>query len=329
MNEKVIKVGIIGTGHLGQYHLKHYKSINNLELIGFYDIDDNRRKFIEKEYNLLSFKSSKKLLSLCDAVSIVTPTKTHFKVAKKALQSNCHVLIEKPITVTVKEAESLITLAKEKNKIIQVGHIERFNPALESLKKYHLNPTYVEFQRLAPYTVRGTDVPVVLDLMIHDIDILLSLVKDTVVDIHATGLSILTESVDIAHALIKFKKGCVASITSSRISKEKVRKVKLYQKDSYTTVDLNAGLSEVYQVFNEDDITPKALITKRFIRNDKTKIITYDKPKVLNPDMLKLELENFIDSIRHDKVPLVSGEDGKEALSLAVKIQEIINKGIK
>ena len=329
MNEKVIKVGIIGTGHLGQYHLKHYKSIDNLELVGFYDIDYDRRKFIEKKYNLLSFKSSKKLLSSCDAVSIVTPTKTHFEVAKKALQSNCHVLIEKPITVTVEEAENLISLAKKKNKIIQVGHIERFNPALESLKKYHFNPTYVEFQRLAPYTVRGTDVPVVLDLMIHDIDILLSLVKDTVVDIHATGLSILTESVDIAHALIKFKKGCVASITSSRISEEKVRKVKLYQKNSYITVDLNAGLSEVYQVFNEGDITPKALITKRFTRNDKTKIITYDKPKILNLDMLKLELENFIDSIRNDKVPLVTGEDGKEALSLAVKIQEIINKGIK
>ena len=197
---------------------------------------------IAKKYSVKYHDSASSLMEACDGISIVTPTRVHYDVAKRALKEfNCNVFIEKPITKTVEQADNLIKIAKNYNLIIQVGHIERLNPALKALQQYDLNPKFIEIQRLAPYTERGTDVPVVLDLMIHDIDILLSLVKSEVKSIHASGVSILTNSVDIAHARIRFSNGTVSSVTSSRISKDKVRKIKIFQDDLYSTIDLLLG----------------------------------------------------------------------------------------
>ncbi len=208
MNDNQVRIGVIGVGHLGQHHVKHYKTIDNVELIGVYDIDRERSSEISKKF---------------DVKVIVTNTEHHFKIAEKCLKSKRHVFIEKPITAMIEEADKLLLLAEQNRVLIQVGHIERLNPALLALDKYKVKPKFIEIQRLAPYTSRGTDVPVVLDKMIHDIDILLSLVKVPIKKTQATGLSILTDSIDIAHARMRFEDGTVASVMSSRIARDEVR----------------------------------------------------------------------------------------------------------
>ena len=231
MINEPINIGVIGVGHLGQHHVKHYKSIENSNLVGIFDVDSDRSKEIGEKYNIRAFKNVEDLLNKVDGVSIVTPTPNHCETAKLCINHKKHVFIEKPITVTLKEADDLLRLSKEKETIIQVGHIERLNPALIALNSYQITPKFIEIHRLAPYTSRGTDVPVVLDKMIHDIDILLSLVQSPVDKIQATGLSILTDSVDIAHARIRFENSTVASIMSSRVAKDEVRKIKVFQKN--------------------------------------------------------------------------------------------------
>ena len=215
---KKVSVGIVGVGHLGKHHVKHLTAMDNVECVGFYDIDEARATVIADKYNVKYYDSLEALLSDCDAVTIVTPTETHFNIASDSLTAGKHVFIEKPITKSVAEAEQLLTLANTNEVLIQVGHIERLNPALVPLKNYSISPKYIEIQRLAPYDVRGTDVPVVLDKMIHDIDILLFLVNSEVESIDANGISILTDSIDIANARIRFKNGTIANLTSSRVA---------------------------------------------------------------------------------------------------------------
>ena len=239
-----------------------------------------------------------------------------------------HVFIEKPITKSLEEADRLLLLAKEKGVLIQVGHIERLNPALLALQPYNVQPKFIEIQRLAPYTARGTDVPVVLDLMIHDIDILLSLVDSPVKTIRASGLSILTDSVDIAHARIRFGNGTVASIMSSRVAKDKVRKIKVFQRDLYATIDLLLGLTEVYKVIGNPDDDPDALITAPFEYDGSERFIAYEKPPVVPEDALQMELMNFIKSIRGQETPIVSGKAGRDALEVAMEIQQLIIQDI-
>ncbi len=248
MRNEPVKVGVIGVGHLGQHHVKHYVSLKDANLVGIVDTDQERAVEISKQFDIPVFNELQDLLNQVDAVSIVTPTLYHAKIAETCITNDIHVFIEKPITETLEEAERLLVLSKEKDVMIQVGHIERLNPALLALKPYRVEPKFLEIQRLAPYSVRGTDVPVVLDKMIHDIDILLSLVDSPVKSIQATGLSILTDSLDIAHARIRFGNGTVASIMSSRVAKDEVRKVKVFQKNLYATIDLLLGLTEVYNI---------------------------------------------------------------------------------
>ena len=260
MSSRKISIGVIGVGHLGQHHVKHYSNMNNINLLGVYDSDSVRGKKIAKTYNTKYFEEVDELMQKCDAISIVTPTESHYDVANSALSNfNCNVFIEKPITETTIQADRLIEEAKKKKLIIQVGHIERLNPALKVLDKYDLNPKFIDIQRLAPYTVRGTDVPVVLDLMIHDIDILLSLVKSRVKSIHASGVSILTNSVDIAHARIRFENGTVSSITSSRVAKDKVRKIKIFQENLYSTIDLLLSQTEIYNITKDKHLIENAM----------------------------------------------------------------------
>ena len=330
MKSNKIKIGVVGVGHLGQHHVKHYNLLKNTNLVGVYDTDANRGKDIAEQYDTKFYDKPSDLMKNCDGVSVVTPTASHYNVARMAIEDfGCHVFIEKPITETIKQADHLIELSKTKNKIIQVGHIERLNPALRVLEQHNLNPKFIEIQRLAPYTIRGTDVPVVLDLMIHDIDILLSLVKSDVKSIHASGVSIITDSVDIANARIRFHNGTVSSITSSRVARDKVRKIKIFQESLYTTVDLLMEQTEIYSITKDPALTPDLLQTEPFTQNNKEKFIAYQKPELKKYDLLELELKNFIGSIKGKEKPIVNGIEARNALDVVIKINNMILEDLK
>jgi len=330
MKSEKIKIGVVGVGHLGQYHAKHYHFLDGANLVGVYDTDSSRGEEIAKQYNTKFYNKLSDLMQICDGISVVTPTESHYNVAKMAIADyDCHVFIEKPITETIQQADDLIALAKAKNKIIQVGHIERLNPALRVLEQYDLNPKFIEIQRLAPYTVRGTDVPVVLDLMIHDIDILLSLVKSDVKSIHASGVSIITDSVDIAHARIRFNNGTVSSITSSRVAKDRVRKIKLFQDNLYSTIDLLMEQTEIYRITDDPSLIPGVLKTEPFTQNNTDKHIVYQKPDLEKHDLLSLEIKNFIRSITGKEKPIVNGVEARNALEVVIKINNMILEDLK
>ena len=330
MKPKKIKIGVVGVGHLGQHHAKHFKLLKNIDLVGVYDTDLNRGKDIAGQYGTKFYDNPSDLMQICDGVSVVTPTETHYDVAKMAIENfDCHVFIEKPITETIEQADHLIALSKTKNKIIQVGHIERLNPALRALEQYNLNPKFIEIQRLAPYTVRGTDVPVVLDLMIHDIDILLSLVQSDVNSIHASGVSIITDSVDIANARIRFNNGTVSSITSSRVARDKVRKIKIFQENLYSTIDLLMEKTEIYSITKDPALIPDVLQTEPFTQNNKEKFIAYQKPELKKYDLLGLEMKNFIGSIKGREEPIVNGLEARNALDVVIKINNMILEDLK
>lgn len=328
MKTNLLKFGVIGVGHLGQHHVKHYCNINDIEFVGFYDPDSQRAYEISQQFKTKAFSSLEKLLLSVDAVSIVSPTIYHSKIAESCILLKKHVFIEKPIASTIEEADRLIQLSEKKNIIIQVGHIERLNPALKALDKYLLQPKYLEIQRLSPYNTRGTDVPVVLDKMIHDIDIALFLAGSEVNTVSASGLSILTDSIDIANARIEFKNGCVANITSSRVAKDEIRKIKIFQKNLYSTIDLYKGLTEVYSINNESSEKNKTIMNVPFNYKGEKKLIHYDKPTVLKSDALKLELINFVRSIKGHEKPIVDGYAGREALKIAIEIQNEIIKEV-
>ena len=321
---KKVKIAVVGVGHLGKHHVRHYSKLENAELVGVFDVDQQISKSIAEKYKIRNFKNYNALIEHVDAVSIVTPTKTHYEVSKFFLYNKKHVLIEKPITSTVAEADDLIKIANSNNVLIQVGHIERFNPALFPLRELELDPKYLEIQRLAPYTSRGTDVPVVLDLMIHDIDLALSLVSSNVKSINANGVSIMTNSIDIANARLKFENGTIANITSSRIAKDKVRKIKLFQQDLYITIDFLASITEIYRAMDLNQKDEKAIMSAIMETNGKQRQIFYEKPEIQKRDALKYELINFVNSIQKKEKPLVGGVSGRNALEIAMKIQNTI-----
>ena len=321
---KKVKVGVIGVGHLGQHHVKHFASIPSADLMGIYDLDPMRASDIAKQFQTKPYSSIDDILAVSDAISIVTPTTQHAEIAELCIQSGKHVFIEKPITKTVSEADHLLSLTQKNGTIIQVGHIERLNPALLALKDFELKPKFIEVQRLAPYTDRGTEVPVVLDLMIHDIDIILSLVNSPVKNIRASGVSIMTNSIDIANARVRFENGTVANLTSSRIAQNKVRKLKFFQRDMYVTIDFLQGLTEVYRAIDSDTQTPKALVTAPLNNDGSRRAIVYEKPTIEKIDALRLELTNFLDSIQGKSKPIVDGKAGRDALEVATNIHKMI-----
>ena len=319
MANLISKIGVIGVGHLGQHHVKHLSNNNVISFSGIFDVDTDRANKIAVEYNCNAHDSLNNLLNNCDAVSIVTPTLTHAKIAEQCIMAGKHVFIEKPITKTVAEADRLLNLAAENNVLIQVGHIERLNPALIPLKNFELNPKYIEVQRLAPYTVRGTDVPVVLDLMIHDIDIILSVVKSKVKNVHASGISVISETPDIANARIEFENGCVANLTASRISMKNMRKTRFFQKDAYISVDFLEKKSEIVRmkdVPNNPDEFAMILQNAEGIK----KQIYFDNPEIKNNNAILDELESFADAINNGTKPIVSLRQGAEALRVAQMI---------
>lgn len=311
-----VRIGIVGVGHLGKLHLKNLLEIKSAECSGIYDIDNEKAKSIADEFKVKSFSNLDGLFKNSDGVIISTTTSNHFEVGKLALENNLHIFIEKPITSTVAEAEELIKLAKEKKRFIQVGHIERFNPAILSLEKYNLEPMFIQSDRLSQFNPRGTDVAVVLDLMIHDIDIILHLVKSEVEKIDANGVAVVSDSIDIANARIQFKNGCVANVTASRISQKRMRKMRMFQKDAYITIDFLQGISEIYRLVKPDEETLGISYGEIGV-GDKRKKVIYEQPEIPEINAMKYEQELFIKSIIENIPPVVSGEDGKKALEVA------------
>lgn len=318
------KVGVIGTGHLGKFHTKLFKEIDSCDFMGIFEPDFSRAISVATELSVRSFTSIGQLLQYCDAVSIAATTSAHYSIAKECLSKGKHVFVEKPITATIEEAEEIVKLARDKKLILQVGHVERFNPALLSLDNFELKPMFIQSDRLAQFNPRGTDVAVVLDLMIHDIDIILSLIKSEVKKVEASGVAVVSDTLDIANARIEFENGAVANVTASRISQKKMRKMRIFQKDSYISIDFDSGLSEIFRLISLEETANPATINYGEIGiGEKKKRIIYEQPEVKQVNALKHELSLFIDSVRNSTKPIVSGEDGLKALVVA---QQIINK---
>ncbi len=325
--DKKVKVGVIGVGHLGALHAKMFSSIQAAEFVGVYDTDVHKASSVAKEYKVRSFSTIDELCSMVDAVSIATPTSTHMDVGLQALGKGLHLFIEKPITKTVKEAESLITEAKRVGRKVQIGHIERFNPAILSVEHMNLDPLFIESHRMAQFKPRGTDVAVVLDLMIHDIDIILSLVKAPVEKIDASGVGVVSENLDIANARLQFSNGCVANVTASRISQRAMRKMRLFQNNAYISIDFSEGKAEVFRLVDSTDRSVKPTMLLGQIDSGSIKRnIVYEQPKPKKVNALQYELELFLRCIIEDTTPVVSAEDGKRALEVAQEIIASIEK---
>jgi predicted dehydrogenase len=322
-----LKIGVIGTGHLGKLHTKMFQQISDSDLVGIYDSNPDNLSGVSKEYNVKAFTSIPEMMAEVDAVSIAVTTSEHFNVAVQCLENNKHIFIEKPITSLIGEGEKLVRMAADKKLIIQVGHIERFNPALLAVEEYIIQPMFIQSDRLAQFNPRGTDVAVVLDLMIHDIDIILSLVKSDVAKIDANGIAVVSENIDIANARIQFVNGAVANVTASRISQKKMRKMRLFQKDNYISLDFIAGVAEVYRLIPADQqlLTPAISFGEIGI-GDKKKRVVYEQPEIKEVNALKYELELFVRSAIAGKNPVVSGEDGLRALKVAEIIIEKIEE---
>jgi predicted dehydrogenase len=319
-----LNVGVIGVGHLGSLHTKMYAQMEGATLVGVYDADAAKARTVAEEYKTKAFASIDELLAAVQAVSIVTTTKSHFDVASRALSRGIHTFIEKPITETIEQAKALIAVADAKQLQIQVGHIERFNAAILALESYNIKPLFIESHRLAQFNPRGSDVAVVLDLMIHDIDLILSLVRSPVERIDANGVAVVSDSADIANARIQFQNGCVANVTASRISQNKMRKMRLFQTDAYISIDFAQGLSEVFRLVDEGDTGAKpTMLLGKIEQGTRKREILYEQPEVREVNALKYELELFLKSVSEGTEPPVSGRDGLQALEVA---QEILKR---
>lgn len=325
---KKLKAGIFGLGHLGKFHLKVLKEIcterDDVEIEGIYDSNKESNEAISVENKLAVNNSAEELIARIDLAIIVTPTSTHFDLASKSISAGVNTFIEKPVTDTTEEAAKLLKLAESKKVKVQIGHIERFNPAILSLDNYKLAPMFIETHRLSQFNPRGTDVSVIQDLMIHDIDIILNLVKSKVKRIDANGVAIITDKIDIANARIQFENGCVANITASRISQNKMRKMRLFQKFAYISIDFLQNTSEVFRLSDGKSDDGDSLALTEFVQGDNKVKIFYERPPVKEVNSLKYELNKFFDSVICDEEPIVTLEDGLQALEVANEIVRII-----
>lgn len=319
----MIKVGVFGVGHLGKFHLNNWKEIEGIKLVGFYDPSDLIANEVKKDYGLKRFKNADDLIDASDAVDIVAPTTAHFELIKKAILKSKHVFVEKPLANTMDEAKEIVKLAKEANIKFQVGHVERFNPALLAAREHELNPMFIEVHRLSQFNPRGTDVSVILDLMIHDIDIILSLVKSNVKNVFANGVNVLSDTPDIANVRIEFDNGCVANLTSSRISMKKMRKMRLFQKDAYVGIDFLDKKTEIIKYKSPED---KDVFTFDIDTGHGKKTIAIAAPVVKENNAIKTELQSFVDAITNNKTTVVTEIDGYRAMEVAHMILERISR---
>jgi len=316
----MIKIGVFGAGHLGKLHLKAAEASQILDLVGYYDPNPETVKKITSEENYVAFRSPDELILAVDIVDIVTPTLLHFKIAQKAINANKNIFIEKPMSNTVKEANDLVKMAEKKSVLGQVGHVERFNPAFKAALPWLNNPMFIETHRLAEFNPRGTDVSVVLDLMIHDIDIVLSLVKSTIKKIDASGVSVISETPDICNARIEFVNGCVANFTASRISLKKMRKSRFFQKNAYIALNFLAREVEIVKIKDVNpDINEDLPL---FLTNAEghKKQIYFENPNIEKTNPIKDELEHFANCIIRNLTPKVSLKDGAKAMQVAHQI---------
>jgi len=321
----MLKIGVLGAGHLGKIHLRLLNQSSKYELVGFYDPFKENAEKVASEFGYKAFDTIAELIAAVDVVDIVTPTLSHYDCAVEAIQAGKHIFLEKPISNTVEEAEHIIALAKEYNVKGQVGHVERFNPAFKAVKDKINNPMFIETHRLAEFNPRGTDVPVVLDLMIHDIDAILSVVNSPVKDIHATGTAVISDSPDIANARIEFENGCVANVTSSRISMKNMRKARFFQKDAYISVDYLDKICEVVKMKDAPEVPGDFDLILQNAEGVK-KQIYFDNPSVETNNAILDELETFADAINDNTTPIVTLEDGTNALRIAHRIINCFGK---
>jgi predicted dehydrogenase len=323
---RMLKVGVFGVGHLGKFHLNNWKEINNVELVGFYDPGDSAAQEVSEKYQLARFLDAERLIDAVDAIDVIAPTTHHFELAKLAIRKGKHVFVEKPLANTMDEARDLVKLVRESNIKLQVGHVERFNPAYLAVKQLELNPMFIEVHRLAQFNPRGTEVSVILDLMIHDIDIILGLVKSEVKQISASGVAVMTDTPDIANVRIEFNNGCVANLTSSRISMKKMRKMRLFQKDAYIGIDFLNKKSEVIKLKTPQDVDAFSFDLDT-VHGKKT--IAVVNPQVPEINAIKKELEAFRDAVLFNTPTIVSEVDGYRAMDVAHQIlQKIKNNNI-
>jgi predicted dehydrogenase len=322
---KMLKIGVFGVGHLGKFHLQNWKEVEGVELTGFHDPDDEKAREASERFGIRRFTDPDELMDAVDAVDIVVPTDHHYGLCVRAIRKGRHVFVEKPMTDTVEQAREIMELVKESGVKFQVGHVERFNPAFLSLAKYPLNPMFIEVHRLAEFNPRGTEVSVILDLMIHDIDIILHIVKSHVKKIHASGVAVMTEKPDIANVRIEFENGCVANLTSSRISMKKMRKMRLFQKDAYIAIDFLEKKSEVIKMKGPEDAD---LFSFDIETPQGTRTLAIDNPRVAGDNAIRKELTAFRDSILLDRPTIVSEWDGFMAMDVAHRILEKIKNGL-
>ncbi|MEJ6694259.1 MAG: Gfo/Idh/MocA family oxidoreductase [Chitinophagales bacterium] len=321
----MLKIGVLGAGHLGKIHMKLINEIDVLELVGFYDPNDSNAQKAEEKLQVKRYTDLEELIHSCDAIDIVTSTISHFECARLVLKNTKHVFIEKPMTSTLEEAFQLVELIKEANVKAQIGHVERFNPAFLAVKDYAFDPMFIETHRLAQFNPRGTDVSVIHDLMIHDIDIILKLVNANVKNIHASGVPIISDSPDIANARIEFDNGCVANVTASRLSVKNMRKTRIFQRDSYVSIDFLEKKTEIFKLYNEQpsDINTFELDLGE---NKQKKYIHFDTPEIIPVNSIKMELESFANSIYQNKETEVTAMDGLKAMEVAYGVLDKIQR---
>lgn len=319
----MLNVGIVGVGYLGNFHLDNLLKHQNINVAGFFDIDAHRSEFISKKYNVKSFQSRQSLFDDCQAVCVVTPTQSHFEIAQDALLQGLHVFCEKPVTERLEQAEKLMKIAESKNLVLQVGHIERFNPALRILKGLKVNPKFIECHRISEFNKRGVGSAVIPELMIHDLDIILKLVDSKIKTISASGTPVLTNNVDIANVRIAFENGCIANVTASRISDKKIRKFRIFQENAYINIDFLNKKTEIYTL-------DKTQYNSGQIDFDKPEqYIKFFKPEIPEANAMFEEQVDFIKSILNQETPIVTARDGFVALSLALQIEDVIRKNLE
>lgn len=324
----MLKIGLIGLGYLGKIHLRILHETESLQLVGIYDIDENNREALAKQYGVKAYSSADELINDCDAVDIVTPSNTHFEIASSAIKKGKHVFIEKPITPTIEEAKQLLQLQKEAGVKVQVGHVERFNPAFISARPYIKSPQFIEIHRLAQYNPRGTDVSVTLDLTIHDLDLLLNIVNSNVKKIDAVGVNIISTTVDMVNARIEFENGCVANVTTNRMSLKNMRKFRIFQPNSMVSINLLDKVTELVHLKDAEKNSRNLVLKSGNGLPDKE--LVFQHPIILPTNAIKEELLAFQNSINTGTKPVVTIEDAIDVLSLAYsideKIQHLISK---
>ncbi len=324
------KVSIIGVGKLGSYHCNNLSQLDEAELVGVFDTDEKQKNDSAAKFDCRPFESEIDAIDAADVVGVIVPTSYHVDVVCNALKSGKPVFVEKPIAGTVAEAEKIVRLAESKNIPVQVGHIERFNPAIRAMDAFQLKPLFIESHRLSPFDPRGTDVAVILDLMIHDIDIILSLVNSPVSAIHANGVAIVSDEVDIANARLEFENGAVANVTASRISQRKMRKMRIFQHDAYVSIDFLQRLTELFRLGDTDDENLGAINLGQIDKGKHKRNILYEKPPVPESDAMQAEWKSFFHALDTNSIPIVSAKDGLNALKVAMQIREKIqNSSVK